>query len=514
MTRPHGCVVAVLVPVTFVCGGIVGGWIGAATATPDGEGAIYAPLPHHVAPSPDSASFRFAMVHDVIHERYPRHGPAFYQERERLAREKLSVLHPDSVTAFALTDDIAVGYDRKGRTDEAIALMRDKLKRHQTLGLQGRELYSSYANLGEFLVHGNLWAMMGDDVNARGRVGEGIDFIRKSMKVNPQAHFNLEEWQVVAFDQLADACSRPSLIRKFDLIGNRLDAEASAMCEAAHPRLIHTEDRGRPYRPDWPLQLSHLGRRGQSGVAVVDWPEGVDARQFVAEVGKESGPTDVNDGSRGKRAPFDEPALWLIGEWRHGSGPNPHYALCLGEIMLRVGQRYLAWNCYERATRMADQFWPTPDLQQFLRDHCKSRQAATEKSLPQKEVADLRPKFDSELAFGERYQHEYQDYEEAKIRAGANLSDEHFYDEFHATHEPIASKVGPEEWYAGTTQSQNMAAKFRALCLWGLFSGGACVLLFAIVMNLLPPRKGRSIANRHQLSQRLEPFRSDAGDAA
>src|SRR3954463_12351362 len=117
MTRPHGCVVAILVPITFVGGGIIGGVIGARQTDAAREGAVYAPLPHHVAPSPDTASFRFAMVHDVIHERYPRHGPAFYQERERLAREKLAVLHPDSVTAFALTDDIAVGNDRQGRTD-------------------------------------------------------------------------------------------------------------------------------------------------------------------------------------------------------------------------------------------------------------------------------------------------------------------------------------------------------------------------------------------------------------
>jgi hypothetical protein len=33
------------------------------------------PLPHHVPKSPNAASFRFAMAHDVIHERYPKHGP-------------------------------------------------------------------------------------------------------------------------------------------------------------------------------------------------------------------------------------------------------------------------------------------------------------------------------------------------------------------------------------------------------------------------------------------------------
>jgi hypothetical protein len=59
----------------------------------------------------------------------------------------------------------------------------------------------------------------------------------------------------------------------------------------------------------------------------------------------------------------------------------------------------------------------------------------------------LRPKFEEELAYGLRYQREYQEYEAAKIAEGANIADEHLFDAFHANHEPIASPTGPEEWY-------------------------------------------------------------------
>ena len=48
--------------------------------------------------------FRSQILHDVVHERYPRHGPAYYRERERLARERLAVVHPDSETAYGLTE--------------------------------------------------------------------------------------------------------------------------------------------------------------------------------------------------------------------------------------------------------------------------------------------------------------------------------------------------------------------------------------------------------------------------
>src|SRR5947209_14950333 len=128
MPRPSARALGCLAVVAFLAAGRAGGCVGA-IATPVGHGpAVYTRLPHNVAPTEDSPPFRFAMVHDVVHERYPRHGPAFYEHRERLARERLAVLPRDSEAAFALTDDIAVGLDRRGRSDEAIALMRDKLR--------------------------------------------------------------------------------------------------------------------------------------------------------------------------------------------------------------------------------------------------------------------------------------------------------------------------------------------------------------------------------------------------
>ncbi|MBO0700195.1 MAG: hypothetical protein J2P46_17480, partial [Zavarzinella sp.] len=423
----------------------------------------------------------------VIHERYPRHGPAFYQERERLARERMAVLHPDSEAAFALTDDIAVGLDRRGRTDEAIALMRDKLKRQQALDLKGKDLYSSYANLAEFLIRGNRWRMMGGDAAAREHVREGREFLRKSITVNPDAHFGREEWQAVAIDGWLEFGTRPDLLRKTDLIGNRLDVSIEISREVDWFDLVADTQAAsrRPYLYGW-VETIYVGQgRLATNYEKLEPSRRAELRQYVASVGEENAPGKASGTKRGKRAAFDEPALWLIGEWRQGSGPNPHFALCLGEIMLRVGQRYLAWTCYERASRVAEHFWPTPELQQFLREHCQRRQAAIERSLPAAEVAGLRPKFESELAFGEAYQRDYQAYEQEKIQAGADLNDAHFFDEYFASRPPIASKVGPEEWYAGTTGPGRMTAQLRAFCEWGMLTGGAVVLLLAVVFLLV-----------------------------
>jgi hypothetical protein len=482
MTRPSVRLVGCLAVVAFVGGCAGGGCVGAALTSP-GQGApIYAPMPHHAAPSPDGAAFRFAMVHDVIHERYPRHGPAYFAERERLARERLAVLHPESEGASAAADDIAVALDRQGPTVEAIALMRDKLKRQEAVGLEGKELYSSYANLGEFLFRDNLWRMLAGDDAARRRVEEGRWHLRRSSSANPDAHFGREGWQLVAVDALLDAGAEPRLLHECDLVGNRLDKEIRVRSRASEASPYEGEGDqaiyGRPYTWDLSHSLYSAHARQEYEQALNDPERRSEVRRYIFNVGGENPPPGSTENPRGRRAPFDEPALWLVGEWRQGSGPSPHLALCLGEIMLRVGQRYIAWNCYERAARLADQFSPLAAEQQFLRQHCRARQDAIQKSLPANEIAELRPRFEAEFAFGEAYQRDYQAYEKQKIQAGANLGDEHFYEEFLAGRPPIASKVGPEEWYAGSRA--RIEDKFHAFWSWGLLAGGAGLLLVAL----------------------------------
>src|SRR6266540_4467041 len=50
------------------------------------------PYPHHIPKTPGNVSLRFAMVHDVLHERFPRHGKAYYAERNRRVRPALDEL--------------------------------------------------------------------------------------------------------------------------------------------------------------------------------------------------------------------------------------------------------------------------------------------------------------------------------------------------------------------------------------------------------------------------------------
>ncbi len=182
------------------------------------------PYPHHIPKTPGGVSLRFAMVQDVLHERFARHGPAYYAERNRLARAELAALQPGD-RRDSLSDDLGAGLDHLGEHDEAVRVLRAKLESQTARGVTGRGLYTTYANLGTFLIHGSFRAAQAGDAAARERLSEGHGYIRKAIDVNPDAHFGREQWQAAAVEFLLAALNDPKLLRTFDLIGNRFDAD-------------------------------------------------------------------------------------------------------------------------------------------------------------------------------------------------------------------------------------------------------------------------------------------------
>ena len=396
------------------------------------------PLPHQAARFPGGVSLRLAMVHDVLHDRYPRHGKDYYAERNRRVKRALEELEARAGGApkptaeyFALLDDLGAGLDHLGKHDEAVAVLRDKLKRQEKQGLGGRALYTSFANLGTFLMHGNFGQAMAGNATAKERVREGLALIHRSIEVNPQAHFGREIWQAVLGEFLLAAIDDPQRLLHYDMIGNRLSNDVLPQGSMRHA-----------------IPKGYFDERAL--VRFLEHPDdGQEAAQFrigITRVGAEEGWAKAVRTSHQKPVPFDEPVLGIIGMWRLGSGANPHFALALGETMNRVGQRHLAWCGYERAARLAKRFWPDPKIQQALVKHCRARQLRIENSLPSDEGARLREHFDTELARGQKYQQAYQKDEAERIRAGASIDDPHFHDAFYQRHGRIATPVGNVDW--------------------------------------------------------------------
>lgn len=468
------------------CAGWVAGAIGHVIPRPANYPFLvqYTHLPHHVPKYPDGVTFRFAMAQDVIHERFAKHGPAHYRERDRITREKLRGLSPDDPAGFALSDDLGVGLDRLGQSDEAVAVLRDKLARQQATGLTGRDLYTSYANLGTFLIHGNFKKAASGDPSARAGFREGLGFIHKSVEVNPEAHFGRERWQAAVAEFLLAAMDDPALLRTYDCLGNRLDLGVAEILNREENWTV--TGYGRSYDPAFGQgkvndKIPAFFAPGIVPDDSVRWPELSPIRPHVTRVGAEAGWEGVVVPSHRSRVAFDEPVLGIIGMWRQGGGANPHFALALGETMLRVGQRYIAWAAYERAFRLADRYSTDPKIQGFLREHCRKRQADVEKTLASRPEAGagLLAQFDAELAYGEGFQKEYQLYEATKIAAGASITDGHFYDDFPRRREAIASVSGPEEWHARVPLGKISAYQSERHRAWGTFGAGLAAITTA-----------------------------------
>jgi hypothetical protein len=442
VSRAAGCGLVALLAMFGGCAGLFYGHGHRLPGQPPLQEIHEYPLPHHIPKYEGGVTLRFAMVHDVIHERFPRHGEAYYRERNRLARQGLKERKAAEVR-FALYDDLGAGLDYLKQDEEAVELLREKLRHQQQLGQQGQQLYTTYANLGTFLIHGNARAAFSGDWAARDRLGEGLTFIKKSIEVNPSAHFGREVWQAVAAEYLLAVSERPELLLRFDMVGDPLTEEVDP-------------SKGRSFNSEYGFMKAgrdtadFLTREFHDNQGGIRRPEGMQRqagylRDYITTVGAGKDWKDAVPSSHRAPVSFDEPALGIIGMWRLGGGANPQFALALAEIMLRVGQRYIAWCAYERASALADRLWPNPDIQRRFAEHCRARQQTIEAQLPQQDVAQLRPRFDAELAYGQHYQRQYQEYEAQRIAAGASLDDPHFYDDFEATREPIASRVGDED---------------------------------------------------------------------
>jgi hypothetical protein len=461
----------------------------------DPELAELIPLPHHVPEHPGGISFRFAMAHDVIHERFPKHGPAHYRERDRLTREQLAPLGLDDPARFPLLDDLAVGMERLGKANDAIEVIRDKLARQRKAGISGRELYTTFANLGTFLIHGNFKAAMGGDPEAKARFREGVEFIRESVKVNPEAHFGRERWQAAIAEFLLASMDNPKLLLTFDCLGNRLDAGIDTMLDREGNWTQNGY--GRPNLAYFNYFTTHqdVPKFFESEVDLEDpklWPELREIRKQITKVGAEEGWDAVPVPSHRQPVPFDEPVLGIIGMWRQGGGANPHFNLALGETMLRVGQRYIAWSAFERGERMAERFWPDEAIQNSFREHCRKRRVEIEQSLIQSEshsqnedlvkvVAPPGPglqlDFDQQLKLGTDFQSAYQSYEEEKINGDFSISDDHFFDKFTISHPSIATQPGSEEFFAGISLEKKGAYAARRGRAFGILGGGIAASL-------------------------------------
>jgi len=130
---------------------------------------------------------------DLVVGRWHRHGDAYYQERIARLADK------ESLTLGEL-DDLAVAYERLRQRQQAIAVMAQKAAALAT-SPDAEHQYRYHANLGTFYAHS-------------GRFAEALAELQKAIKLNPDAHFGRERFQIELIEYVAAAQKDPSIWKR------------------------------------------------------------------------------------------------------------------------------------------------------------------------------------------------------------------------------------------------------------------------------------------------------------
>lgn len=449
------------------------------------------PAPHVVPKTAGGTAMSLVMVRDLLHERFFKHSAAYYEKRNELslaamAKEDVTIADGDPTHGYlAHMDDLSVGYDMLHLPDKAIEVQRRKhelirpweeewndtyenadkesLKTRtiDDLSPEQLSLYRTYANLGTHLIHGAFKQGVMNDPAMQAQFREGVEFIRKSIEVNPEAHFQRENWQLAVATWLLSVMDNPQLLTKYDMVGNRL------LEDAPPTNTPHTDQWSRVY-----LSLGMSGelvsrlRGHRLGGSVYVSPDGIAPaerltqreaiRQFgVTRVGAEGDWQQEVKNATNKPAPFDEPALGLMGMWMIGGGANPHSAMALGGIIERVGQYETAWHGYQRALAIPlekenahKRFLGDDAIREQLRQYCRNRQTWLEQRLAAEENSDaaairerLLSDYRTRKSEADIYLQRLHQYEADRIQAGEDIQSDKFYDEFFQSHGRITTPV-------------------------------------------------------------------------
>lgn len=118
----------------------------------------------------------------AIGGRFERFPPKYYEMR--IARLEAQ----PSLTAFEY-DDLAVAYERLGKTDKAIGILLASKPHRKTED----DEYRFHANYGTFLVH--KWLAQKDRTD-KSALEDSIHEIETALKINPDSHFGREKVQL------------------------------------------------------------------------------------------------------------------------------------------------------------------------------------------------------------------------------------------------------------------------------------------------------------------------------
>lgn len=302
-------------------------------------------------------------VAEILAGRWEKHSQFFYEDRVRRMNELL-VRQPGNLDAW---DNLAVAYQKLGQTDKAIEtiLAKDKLKPGQ---------YTTHANLGTFL----LFA---------GRLDEAIKEIELAIKINPDAHFGREKYQLRLAKYLVALQDKdgthPKTFLSVQYPPQPVPMPSSGATAADLQAYRKKQNEQRPAMDKWAAEAQRVR------------DEWVADREHAIE--------------------------GIVGMIRFGTDQSPDLYAALGELLADRRDAHLAWRAYQRAIDLnfRDPAWANEQRNAVAR------------------MTEDKSEFSGDVIAHERADADawvkaYQQFEDDLIRAGRDPSDESLLAPFYA----------------------------------------------------------------------------------
>lgn len=302
-------------------------------------------------------------VAEVLAGKFEKRSEYFY--RDRVSRtERWLVDHLEDQNAI---DNLAVALFRIGEFDRAVEVLRDKEKRFP-------DQYTTASNLATFQM-------------LRGESASAISLLEKALRINPDAHFGREEYQLKLARFLVANTTQPADMRVRDFLGQSAFGDATRR-PSTNP--IDSED----YEP--------TGRGFKGGV-------------------------NLSEANREKAIAA------IVGMIRFGTEESPDLYYALGNLLAQrgedrgfnVGDKHLAIRAYLRAIELKH-----PQAEKIRRlAEVLSQQIEGEEDL-ELHVAE----FAKERVAGQAWAQAYMDFADQLIRDGKDPDLEANYAPFYEKH--------------------------------------------------------------------------------
>ncbi len=156
-------------------------------------------------------------VVQVITGRFERNPPLFYEMR--LARVSKEI--QSQPAKLELYDDAAVACDRLHRSREAIVWMAKKRAQLKPFPQDKEHWYRYHANLGTFQAHD--WLRSGANRKNISQMKSARDHIARAIKINPDAHFGREKYQLMAMEWIIKPPKNMTVIPDFLGLSSKID---------------------------------------------------------------------------------------------------------------------------------------------------------------------------------------------------------------------------------------------------------------------------------------------------